>query len=295
MVQPDADDVTNGLTDACRESLGVGLNSADRPRLLFHFTNAEGLLGILDERGIWASLATALDDESEIRYATELAKEHLSRTARAASADRGFREAMLSNLNGVVSSPYGTFSTDCYVTSFCPHNLSELHWSHYGCDGAGYAIGLDAGRVQAAPFDLAPILYYEDEQIGAIERLCRGALNAAGELSREQHPAIVRAIEDASAHIAATYFSFLAPRIKPPSLVAEAEWRLVSLEVFHNGQRLEGGGVELHQGSRRGNGKDVPYHVNNFAGQGLPITELLVGPTAANELRGKSLACSIRE
>ncbi len=293
MVQPDAEVVTKSLFKACSDSLQVGLNCADRPPLLYHFTSAEGLLGILSEGGIWASLATSLDDKFEIRYATELAKEHLSQTARAAPADRGFRQAMLSNLDSIVASVYGTFSAECYITSFCPDESSELHWSGYGRKGRGYALGFDAKKLRTAPFDLAPILYDKKEQIGAIELLCRAAMNAAAKLSQGWPPEIVREISEASAHIAATHFSLLAPRIKDPTLFEEAEWRLVTCELFHNGERLQEGDIELGQGFSSANGTDVPHVVNNFAGQGLPITELLVGPTAATVLRGVSLQANL--
>ena len=44
-----------------------------RPERLYHFTDCAGLIGIFEKRTIWASLATSLNDPSEVRYGLNLA------------------------------------------------------------------------------------------------------------------------------------------------------------------------------------------------------------------------------
>lgn len=55
----------------------VGKQSASstdsRPERLYHFTDCAGLIGIFEKRTLWASLATSLNDPSEVRYGLDLA------------------------------------------------------------------------------------------------------------------------------------------------------------------------------------------------------------------------------
>ena len=47
------------------------------PETLFHYTNCDGLVGILGTKTIWASLATSLGDASETTYALERYKSRM--------------------------------------------------------------------------------------------------------------------------------------------------------------------------------------------------------------------------
>src|SRR5688572_19128424 len=44
-----------------------------RPERLYHFTDCSGLLGVFENKTLWASLATSLNDPSEVRYGLDLA------------------------------------------------------------------------------------------------------------------------------------------------------------------------------------------------------------------------------
>ena len=55
---------TSTIVDALKRSPFPGLNEP-----VFHFTDVAGLNGILNTKSLWASLATALEDTSEIAFA----------------------------------------------------------------------------------------------------------------------------------------------------------------------------------------------------------------------------------
>lgn len=57
-----------------------GKKSADRPGTLFHLTDPDGLIGILQSKCLRASLATALNDPSEVQYGVSRACELARRT-----------------------------------------------------------------------------------------------------------------------------------------------------------------------------------------------------------------------
>ena len=46
-----------------------------RPRYLYHYTNAQGLLGMLQSNRIWATNSRFMNDPTEIGYATRLVRE----------------------------------------------------------------------------------------------------------------------------------------------------------------------------------------------------------------------------
>jgi hypothetical protein len=55
--------------------------SGPLPRHLYHYTNAEGLYGILRTRTIWATEFDFLNDRSEFSYAFDILKERLAAQA----------------------------------------------------------------------------------------------------------------------------------------------------------------------------------------------------------------------
>src|SRR5882724_8885709 len=46
-----------------------------RPRYLYHYTNAQGLLGMLESKRIWATNSRFMNDPTEIGYAIRLVRE----------------------------------------------------------------------------------------------------------------------------------------------------------------------------------------------------------------------------
>src|ERR1035441_9565471 len=58
------------LRDA-RPELAEGWR-VDVPAVLYHYTTAEGLLGILNEQAFWATDCEFLNDSSEMRYGLQL-------------------------------------------------------------------------------------------------------------------------------------------------------------------------------------------------------------------------------
>src|SRR5258708_287861 len=51
--------------------------STSIPDELFHYTDAKGLLGIIQDKSIWASSVYYLNDASEVRYGSDLLVETL--------------------------------------------------------------------------------------------------------------------------------------------------------------------------------------------------------------------------
>jgi hypothetical protein len=74
---------------------GPGAEPIPPPRL-FHFTDCDGAIGILRTKRLWASLATTLNDSSEIQYAVD--RSHALVQKQLAKLERLPRELLLERL-----------------------------------------------------------------------------------------------------------------------------------------------------------------------------------------------------
>src|SRR5712671_6860096 len=78
----------------------------DPPRLLYHYTSADGLLGMLEGRQLWATNVRFMNDTSELGYGIGLVREvlrepaprHVRRGAASQRASRQNREWILAML-----------------------------------------------------------------------------------------------------------------------------------------------------------------------------------------------------
>lgn len=231
------------------ETLPRFLNSwADpepQPFALYHFTDCAGLVGILKEGSLWASLATVLNDTSETTYAMGVLREELKGAGIKAT-----------NLNPELLDDFSQpaqFRTDMrtFVASFCG-GATASHWLHYGRSGTGVAIAFEAMQLwQVGGFVLQQVLYRREDQRRLIEGVIRLVDEVAGQF--DHHPVSDRAL----AELAVSYLRLQAGRIKNPAFVAENEWRLIATTRWSGSVVPRAGDLETH--FRVVNGRVVPY------------------------------------
>jgi hypothetical protein len=105
---------------------------------VYHYTNAEGLLGILQSGNLWATHFLGMNDVSEVRYAKALALDAI----RTLSIDAGeTAQGFLSHVAGLVDAA-DELATE-YLICFCDHDNLLSQWREYGERGDGFAIGFD--------------------------------------------------------------------------------------------------------------------------------------------------------
>jgi hypothetical protein len=98
---------------------------AQPPELLFHYTNASGMLGILDSSRLWATNYRFLNDASEIAYGMALFESIVQE--RIATADGDIVREFLGRTLDTASAFDGMF--DCYIACFCERDdlLNKPH------------------------------------------------------------------------------------------------------------------------------------------------------------------------
>ncbi len=113
------------------------------PNLLYHYSSAEGLLGIIQSRQLWATNALYLNDTSEISDALEVFRSELESVP-----------LNLGEMAGFLSQGIPEYSEqaplDHFVVSFCEGGDLFSQWRGYGSQGTGYSIGFHSSALLAA-------------------------------------------------------------------------------------------------------------------------------------------------
>jgi hypothetical protein len=153
------------------------------PEYLYHYTTAEGLIGIVKNREIWATDIFYLNDQREFRHGIKLAVEELQ----GKGIYEGYRKHVPATTSMLGSVAPLTFPVRVYVSCFSTEADSLGLWRSY-CPRGGYAIGFrydDLDALRSRNVHLQPCFYDETEQRGVI----RGLLTqACADYDRQNAP-----------------------------------------------------------------------------------------------------------
>ena len=226
--------------------------TTDDDDLLFHYTDAGGLLGILTPAHIdksWqheidltrsltlrASDVRYLNDATEIRYGAEIVvkilREKCKQTGMSATKARAMTQLADELANDAIEIDWGTHRSHLSVHAACFTESGDLlsQWQGYGDDGGGYAIGVTRQALEHAHMtlpnnsllkaaQLVRVVYGDGDAThrlvgGLLDGLLHGgdALDRDGELT----------------DIAREKTLLTAAQVKNPAFKSESEWRLIS-------------------------------------------------------------------
>jgi hypothetical protein len=232
------------------------------PAIIYHYTTPLGLIGIIENRVIWASHINHLNDEREVGHARELIDDvtywlHEPRTD-------GLEE-QAAHLRGAIQTIKEIHNfTNFFVTSFSAEWNSLSQWDRYAGFG-GYAVGIDPtffkdeGRVWNEKVN-----YDRDDQLEMMKGIVTAHLSGSKGMSREALPSW--GIEVGSQLVVCGL------ACKSEGFKEEKEWRIV--KAFPRDEVME---IEF----RAGQFGVVPYHripIKDAEGM-TPIREIVIGPT----------------
>jgi len=206
-------------------------HAADRPDILWHYTNAAGFLGIFRSGKVWATNTDYLNDASEMRHARRLVLKVVF-DSRSNAQSREEHEM----LNFLCECMGSEATRPVFVTSLSAAKNELSQWRAYGAASGSFALGFNVTGLLAAigkntetRFNLYKCIYDE----GSSRVLCQQFVDDLLEAFRAQRAASRSGANDCQemmdlVHEAVRLFDTLAPLIKHPDFIAEAEWRLVS-------------------------------------------------------------------
>lgn len=237
------------------------------PDTLYHYTSAEGALGILGTGTVRASMIHYMNDARELRYALDLTEELIFDSA---SRSESYARELCSEFVAAVQ------LIAVYVFSLSPHKDQLSQWRAYGGSG-GYAIGLASERVmQVAHASNATLVKCEYDVTRQRTLLAPLVHDMLGHATVTQNDSVLGGLYEAFAG----RFVLAAATLKHPSFREEDEWRLVS------GLGVDRASVRY----RTGRGLVVPYTEWSLRHAGLyPIETVVVGPTLPGPLASRSL------
>lgn len=277
------------------------LKSASQPEVAFHYTNAQGILGILRSRAIWATHIEYLNDTVEFTYARELATEVISQLPDKAGAalHSRFRSCFLEGIRRRRSRDINVF-----VTSFSARGDSLSQWRGYGANIGGYAIGFPLEKLDAITggqllhdhqlvnkqgIFLTPCWYDEREQRQLVLDWFAEMPNILRRNLRRGVDEDLGVSDERLSDFATSMLASIAPAFKHPSFADEAEWRLV---VDLNSSGLVPTPEVL---IRAGQATLVPYVSIPLADDTHPLqlSKIVIGPTPHPELTHRALSREI--
>jgi hypothetical protein len=249
---------------------------------LWHYTNADGLKGIVTTDRLWATDTAFLNDSAELVYGVDLALGAIRAIAgQGVSASTARLMAALGEPDSGILRPFLDESLRLFVTCFCSNDDLLSQWRAYGGRGhaGGYAIGFQPpgplpAWAQSAPryLTLRKVIYDSAEQ----DRLATALVGPLVEYL-EQDPGDDTRVEAVTRELV-NGIAELAAWCKHPAFEEEQEWRLTY-------QPSDGAGKELPVLHRPADGLLVPYvelQVPRSVGERaevLPIVSVRCGPS----------------
>lgn len=176
-VTADENDKYRRFVNAIANELGV---FAFHPEtIIWHYTNEQGLLGILQSASLFATQVAFLNDRRETKYAQNLFLEaiKLIQTERASDPEAvAFLDLVQAAIKDDPDNPtQGT--SKFFVTSFSGEEDSIDQWNQYS-KWHGYAIGFIArGFFREPNSTLYRVVYDHEKQLSAVKKIAAATLD----------------------------------------------------------------------------------------------------------------------
>jgi hypothetical protein len=307
----DPNDILQQLWDAISNKIqdsrhGEMISESD---LIYHYTTAAGLKGILENKYIFFTHYLYLNDLSEIMYGMgegdKFLREELelARSILTQRLDPILEDASIVNkleahkelvtkygkpfalINEAISVIDSWPPQNIYITSFCKSGDLLSQWRGYANRGGGYAIGLSVVNRQIATdkgqFEAFKVVYDPARRTEVLKEILNETLNA---LDSTEFPS---SIDDAYKLLIQQFAVLLAGairlvggRFKNPAFSEEDEWRFCIETDLSDLDSVK---------FRDANGLLIPYLEIPLTSSGIKVRKIVCGPTLHPELARRSV------
>jgi hypothetical protein len=238
----------------------------DPPEILYHYTDAKGLLGILNSNQIWATSYRYMNDAREFEYGFDLISELFQ---------QGSPDSVYANL--IIGFKWA-YELDCiFVAAFSAFGDSLGQWRGYAGMHSGYSLGFRSGDLH--PIDRETLLveccYDKKEQLDKVRGLIHAFLPGMKYVDAQKDALPLLDI----GYQAAEAMAKRSATLKHPKFNEEQEWRLIVGPLARDSERIR---------YRAGERVIIPYVEIDFP-SGLPLDHIIVGPGPHQERNAGSL------
>src|SRR5689334_21737117 len=188
---------------------------------LYHYTDLNGFLGILEKGDLWLTHSRFSNDEEEMAHGQRIVAEAIKQASTRTPANRTY-SMYLKQLEDLVIQPS---NEGVYICCFCQKDNLLSQWRGYAANGSGVSLQFDSAGFSARTGADCPhglmrfwkVQYEEEKQ----RKIIDAAITATFRERRGGGDAT------AMAHLAADRIQFFIPTFKNASFNEEAEWRLI--------------------------------------------------------------------
>lgn len=135
------------------------------PEILYHYTTADGLLGICKENALWATKIHYLNDSSELVEPLNIASKYLETTKTKNNSQRVKDSEIDEIVQSMLYDLEISAGLNIFVSSFCTKGDLLSQWRAYGSADSAYSIGFQTNKLVEIlgkhTFELHRCIYYD--------------------------------------------------------------------------------------------------------------------------------------
>lgn len=216
-------------------------------KFLFHYTSLEGLLGIIENKSIWATNILYLNDASELHYSIGIFREQVRNFQKEEIFQNAYRPEyrFFSELREIIEgeSFFTRGRLAFFVSSFSEERDLLSQWRGYCLNGIGFSLGFKLSKLRGCGL-IKRCIYNEIKQKDLLRRIIENKLNKIKNIAKDDFEVWERMKNDTFIDIISEFIE-LAPTFKHPKFKEEKEWRIIEglpqpnerIE-FRNGQTM---------------------------------------------------------
>jgi len=271
--------------------------------IIYHYTDANGLKGILADQTLWATHYRYLNDLNEMNYFLKIIEEILPKTL--SLLNNCTKLKVINNIRSYFDFFLGNeihAGLESYIISFCEKQDLLSQWRGYG-KNAAYSIGFDKAKLKALlkkETALHKFTSYSFDKVKYvdIQKIPTKIYNQSCDLIK-LFTSFTRSISDKRGEkIGLDILDNLlkiSPFIKHIGFQEESEWRANCIGFSKVDRNLKALSHDHIIKFRNSGGTIVPYIELINQKKNLPIVEIIIGPSRNMHLRKKSVELMLNE
>jgi hypothetical protein len=213
------------------------------PDVLYHYTDAAGLVGMLQNHTIWATDYRFMNDKSEVEYTWAAVRDIVN--SKLGSCNKSCANMYREVLKNESSNP------NLFIFSLSREKDDLSQWRGYARDGQGFTVGFCGTTLNdtAGPdrdYSLLQVEYDTDKQGSALRKILTAFETELSTIAGNAE------VDDPTCEVAASYLDWViynrAAANKHQSFLSEREWRLAAFvreESFNATVEIRAGGLSL--------------------------------------------------
>jgi hypothetical protein len=208
------------------------LTRGQPPDTIFHYTTADGLLGIVKSNRLWASDVLYMNDSTEVEYGRNLIIEVAAAVAGETKCE--LARTLCESIDTVLY-PVGLIGGGFYAACFCEEGDLLSQWRGYSGGIGGYSVGLEVRNLrrwgsEKSPdrrFVLRPVEYDPAAQMDLIRAFLLEIDAALAQLLDSDQAAIEQNVHAIAYATIQRQMLECMLTMKNPVFKDEREWRLI--------------------------------------------------------------------